>query len=50
MEFVDKEFQNKKINNKTFICGLWCATEDIPKDACGVKKAVSHYGDLTALN
>ena len=32
------------------IWGLWCATEDIPEDACRVQKAVRNYGDLTALN
>ena len=35
---------------KTFICGLWCAIEDFPEDACRVNKLVGHYGDLTSLN
>ena len=44
-------FLHKKKNNKdVFICGLWCTTEDIPQDTCRVKKAVRHYGYLTAPN
>ena len=31
MDFVDEEFLHRKIN---FYAGLWCATEEIPQDAC----------------
>ena len=55
VDFVDKEFQHKKINN-TFKCVLWCATEDTLEDTCSYKgsldglSGVRHYGDLAALN
>ena len=50
MDFVDEGFLHEKMFIKTLICGLWCATEDFPEDACRVNKLVRHYGDLTSLN
>ena len=29
-----KKFCIRRKTKVAFICGLWCATEDIPKDAC----------------
>ena len=35
VDFVDEEFQHEKIKYVCKLChNLWCATEDIPKDAC----------------
>lgn len=34
VDFVVKKFLHKKIIRRTFICGLCCAAENIPEDAC----------------